>query len=135
MVGGVSIAWVPVIVEMQGAQMFYYIQEVTDYLTPPIASLFLISVLWHCCNETGAFWGGMVRFTLGASHLGLAFIYCEPQCDRPDERPFFIKDVHFMYVAAVLFWVSGLVAVIVSLCTPPPKKAQIRNTTLWGFNR
>lgn len=131
----VSIAWVPVIIEMQGGQMFYYIQEVTDYLTPPIASLFLISILWHRCNETGAFWGGMVGFALGALRLGLAFIYREPHCDQPDERPFFIKDVHFMYVAAILFWVSGFVAVIVSLCTPPPKKEQIRNTTLWGFNR
>lgn len=132
---GVSIAWVPVIIAMQGGQMFYYIQEVTDYLTPPIASLFLISILWHRCNESGAFWGGMVGFALGASRLGLAFIYREPHCDQPDERPFFIKDVHFMYVAAILFWVSGLVAVIVSLCTPPPKKEQIRNTTLWGFHR
>lgn len=131
----VSIAWVPVIIEMQGGQMFYYIQEVSDYLTPPIAALFLLGVLWHRCNETGAFWGGMVGFTLGVSRLGLTFIYREPYCDQPDERPFFIKDVNFMYVAAILFWGSGIVAVIVSLCTPPPKKEQIRNTTLWGVNR
>lgn len=131
----VSIARVPVVIEMQGGQMFYYIQEVTDYLTPPIASLFLISILWRRCNETGAFWGGMVGFALGASRLGLAFIYREPHSDQPDERPFFIRDVHFMYVAAILFCVSGFVAVVVSLCTPPPTKGQIRNTTLWGFNR
>lgn len=131
----VSIAWVPVIIEMQGGQMFYYIQEVSDYLTPPIASLFLLGILWHRCNETGAFWGGMVGFALGASRLGLSFVYREPHCDQADERPFYIKDVNFMYVAAILFWVSGLVAVIVSLCTPPPKKEQIRNTTLWGINR
>ncbi|TNM94372.1 hypothetical protein fugu_002548 [Takifugu bimaculatus] len=131
----ISIAWVPVIIEMQGGQMFYYIQEVSDYLTPPIAALFLLGILWHRCNETGAFWGGMVGFTLGVSRLGLAFVYREPYCDQPDERPYFIKDVNFMYVAAILFWVSGIVAVIVSLCTPPPKKEQIRNTTLWGFNR
>lgn len=131
----VSVAWVPVVIEMQGGQMFYYIQEVTDYLTPPVASLFLISILWRRCNETGAFWGGMVGFALGASRLGLAFIYREPRCDQPDERPFFIKDVHFMYVAAILFWLSGFVAVIVSLCTPPPKKEQIRNTTVWGVHR
>ncbi|CAG06669.1 unnamed protein product [Tetraodon nigroviridis] len=131
----VSIAWVPVIIEMQGGQMFYYIQEVTDYLTPPIATMFLISILWHRCNETGAFWGGIVGFALGAARLVLSYIYREPRCDQPDERPFFIKDVHFMYVAAILFWVSGVVAVIVSLCTPPPKKEQIRNTTLWGFLR
>ncbi|XP_022621320.1 sodium/myo-inositol cotransporter-like [Seriola dumerili] len=131
----ISIAWVPVIIEMQGGQMFYYIQEVSDYLTPPIAALFLLGVLCHRCNETGAFWGGMVGFALGALRLVLAFVYREPHCDQPDERPSFIKDVHFMYVAAILFWVSALVTVVVSLCTPPPRREQIRTTTLWGLNK
>ncbi|XP_042260564.1 sodium/myo-inositol cotransporter-like [Thunnus thynnus] len=131
----ISIAWVPVIIEMQGGQMFYYIQEVSDYLTPPIAALFLLGILWHRCNETGAFWGGMVGFTLGALRLVLALVYREPRCNQPDERPAFIKDVHFMYVAGILFWVSALVTVIVSLCTPPPGKEQIRTTTLWGLNK
>ncbi len=38
-----------------------------------------------------------------------------------------------MYVAAVLFWVSGLVTVVVSLCTDPPSREQIATTTLWGL--
>ncbi|KAM9835951.1 sodium/myo-inositol cotransporter-like [Aulostomus maculatus] len=131
----ISIAWVPVIIEMQGGQMFYYIQEVSDYLTPPVAALFLLGVLCHRCNETGAFWGGMVGFILGALRLLLAFVYREPHCSQPDTRPSFIRDVHFMYVAAILFWVSALVTIIVSLCTPPPRKEQIRTTTLWGLNK
>ncbi|XP_070711536.1 sodium/myo-inositol cotransporter-like [Pempheris klunzingeri] len=131
----ISIAWVPVIIEMQGGQMFYYIQEVSDYLTPPIAAIFLLGVLWHRCNEKGAFWGGIIGFTLGALRLLLAFVYREPHCNEPDTRPSFIKDVHFMYVAVILFWVSALVTVVVSLCTPPPKKQQIRTTTLWGLNQ
>lgn len=131
----ISIAWVPVIIEMQGGQMFYYIQEVSDYLTPPIAALFLLGVLWHRCNETGAFWGGMVGFVLGALRLVLAFAYREPTCNQPDERPSFIKDVHFMYVAVILFWVTALVTIVVSLCTPPPTKEQIKTTTLWGLNK
>ncbi|KAM9328450.1 sodium/myo-inositol cotransporter-like [Pholidichthys leucotaenia] len=131
----ISIAWVPIIIEMQGGQMFYYIQEVSDYVTPPIAAIFLLGVLWKRCNEVGAFWGGIVGFVLGTVHLILAFIYREPQCDKPDERPSFIKNVHFMYVAAILFWLSALVAVIMSLCTAPPKEGQIRTTTLWGLNQ
>ncbi|XP_034534020.1 sodium/myo-inositol cotransporter-like [Notolabrus celidotus] len=131
----VSIAWVPVIIEMQGGQMFYYIQEVVDYLTPPIAALFLLSVLWKRCNETGAFWGSVVGFVLGATRLILALVYREPLCNQPDERPSFIKDIHFMYVAAILFWLSALVTIVVSLCTPPPRKEQILTTTLWGLNR
>ncbi|MEQ2174054.1 hypothetical protein GOODEAATRI_003864 [Goodea atripinnis] len=131
----ISIAWVPVIIEMQGGQMFYYIQEVCDYLTPPVAAQFLLGILWHRCNETGAFWGGVVGLSLGALRLILGFVYREPHCDQPDERPSFIKDIHFMYVAAFLFWVSALVIVVVSLYTPPPEKEQIGTTTLWGLKQ
>ncbi|KAJ3582029.1 hypothetical protein NHX12_015968 [Muraenolepis orangiensis] len=131
----VSIAWVPVIIEMQGGQMFYYIQEVCNYLTPPIAALFLLGVIWRRCNETGAFWGAMTGLTLGLLRLGLAFVYRKPHCDQPDERPAFIKDVHFMYVAAILFWVSALVTVVLSLCTAPPSLDRVRTTTLWGLHQ
>ncbi|KAJ8350170.1 hypothetical protein SKAU_G00253000 [Synaphobranchus kaupii] len=131
----ISIAWVPVIIEMQGGQMYMYIQEVAGYLTPPVAALFLLGVLWKRCNEAGAFWGGVTGFVLGSIRLVLAFVYREPPCDRPDNRPAFISGVHYMYVAAGLFWVSGLVAVVVSLCTPPPSEEQVLRTTLWGLRR
>ncbi|KAG9271030.1 sodium/myo-inositol cotransporter [Astyanax mexicanus] len=129
----ISIAWVPVIIEMQGGQMYLYIQEMAGYLTPPIAALFLLGVFWKRCNETGAFWGGMTGFVLGTLRLLLGFIYREPKCDQPDERPLFITHVHYMYIAAGLFWASGLVTVVVSLCTPPPTKERIQRTTVWGL--
>ncbi|XP_044072454.1 sodium/myo-inositol cotransporter-like [Siniperca chuatsi] len=129
----ISIAWVPVIIEMQGGQTYLYIQEVAGYLTPPIAALFLLGVFWKRCNERGAFWGGMTGFTFGALRLILAFIYRQPPCDQPDDRPAFIISVHYMYFAAGLFWISGLVAVVVSLCTSPPDEEQVRTTTVWGL--
>ncbi|XP_072542474.1 sodium/myo-inositol cotransporter [Salminus brasiliensis] len=129
----ISIAWVPVIIEMQGGQMYLYIQEMAGYLTPPIAALFLLGVFWKRCNETGAFWGGMTGFVLGTTRLILGFVYREPRCDQPDERPAFITHVHYMYIAAGLFWASGLVAVGVSLCTPPPSKEKVQRTTVWGL--
>ncbi|CAO2632403.1 Sodium/myo-inositol cotransporter [Lemmus lemmus] len=128
----ISIAWVPIIVEMQGGQMYLYIQEVADYLTPPVAALFLLAIFWKRCNEQGAFYGGMAGFVLGAVRLILAFTYRAPECDQPDNRPGFIKDIHYMYVATALFWITGLITVIVSLLTPPPTKDQIRTTTFWS---
>ncbi|XP_028937800.1 sodium/myo-inositol cotransporter [Ornithorhynchus anatinus] len=128
----VSIAWVPIIVEMQGGQMYLYIQEVADYLTPPVAALFLLAIFWKRCNEQGAFYGGLTGFVLGAVRLTLAFAYRAPECDQPDTRPALVRDVHYMYVAAALFWVTGLVAVAVSLLTPPPTPEQIRTTTFWS---
>ncbi|XP_057707598.1 sodium/myo-inositol cotransporter [Corythoichthys intestinalis] len=129
----VSIAWVPVIIEMQGGQTYLYIQEVAGYLTPPVAALFLLGVFWKRCNETGAFWGGVTGFVLGSARLVLAFAYRRPRCDQPDDRPAFLVNIHYMYVAAALFWISGGVAVAVSLLTPPPDEEQIRTTTVWGL--
>ncbi|KAK5617731.1 Sodium/myo-inositol cotransporter [Crenichthys baileyi] len=131
----ISIAWVPVVIEMQGGQTYLYIQEVAGYLTPPIAALFLLGVFWKRCNETGAFWGGMTGFTLGAIRLILAFLYRQPRCDQPDDRPFFIVHIHYMYVSAGLFWISGLVAVVVSLCTSAPDDEQVRTSTIWGLRK
>ncbi|NWV51528.1 SC5A3 protein, partial [Daphoenositta chrysoptera] len=129
----ISIAWVPIIVEMQGGQMYLYIQEVADYLTPPVAALFLMAIFWKRCNEQGAFYGGMAGFVLGAIRLILAFFYRAPECDQPDTRPGFIKNIHYMYVATALFWVTGVVTVVVSLLTPPPTKEQVRTTTFWAL--
>ncbi|NXS31411.1 SC5A3 protein, partial [Pomatostomus ruficeps] len=131
----ISIAWVPIIVEMQGGQMYLYIQEVADYLTPPVAALFLMAIFWKRCNEQGAFYGGMAGFILGAIRLVLAFFYRAPECDQPDTRPSFIKNVHYMYVATGLFWITGVVTVVVSLLTPPPTKEQVRTTTFWALRK
>ncbi|KAM8855895.1 sodium/myo-inositol cotransporter isoform 1-T3 [Spinachia spinachia] len=128
----ISIAWVPVIVEMQGGQTYLYIQEVAGYLTPPIAALFLLGVFWKRCNEKGAFCGAMTGFALGVTRLILAFAYRRPRCDQPDDRPAFIVKIHYMYVATGLFWITCLVVVVVSLCTPPPDEEQVRTTTFWG---
>ena len=48
---GVAIAWVPVVKETQGGQVFIYIQEITDYLAPPVAGVFLVAIFWPRCNE------------------------------------------------------------------------------------
>ncbi|TNN53524.1 Sodium/myo-inositol cotransporter [Liparis tanakae] len=129
----ISIAWVPVIIEMQGGQTYLYIQEVAGYLTPPIAALFLLGVFWKRCNEMGAFCGGMAGLALGIARLVLAFVYRQPRCDQPDDRPAFIANIHYMYFASGLFWISGLVAVVVSLCTAPPDEEQVRTATFWGL--
>ena len=47
----ISVAWIPVVKETQGGKIFIYIQEVTDYLAPPVAIVFLLGIFWPRCNE------------------------------------------------------------------------------------
>ena len=46
-----AIAWVPVVKENQGGQVFIYIQEISGYLSPPVCAVFLLGLLWKRCNE------------------------------------------------------------------------------------
>lgn len=79
--------------------MYLYIQEVADYLDAQLQPCSFWRFSWKRCNEQGAFYGGMAGFILGAVRLTLAFcLLVLPECDQPDNRPVFIKDIHYMYV-------------------------------------
>ena len=36
---------------LQGGQLFLSIQEISGYLSPPIAAVFMIGMFWTRCNE------------------------------------------------------------------------------------
>lgn len=127
----ISIAWIPVIEEMQGGHLFIYIQSVSAYLAPPIAAVYLLAVLWPRLNEKGAFWSLILSFFLGLFRMILDVVYKEPECGEPDYRPFIVRNVHYMYMAMILFSVTSLVAVVISLSTEPPSELQLIRTTYW----
>ena len=71
----------------------------------------------------GAFWGLMAGFVAGIVRLVLIFVYRPPEhCGLEDTRPAILKDVHYMYFAMLLFWLTFIVTVIVSLLTKPPEE-------------
>ena len=94
----IGILWIPIIQSMQGAQLYIYIQSVAAYLSPPIAAVYLIAVLWKKANEKGAFWSLMVGMLVGVIRMILDFVYVQPPCGEVDDRPMIIKDVasHFL---------------------------------------
>ena len=47
----IGICWVPIITEFQGGQLFIYIQAISAYLAPPVASVYLIAIFWKRSNE------------------------------------------------------------------------------------
>ncbi|XP_023933473.1 sodium/myo-inositol cotransporter isoform X2 [Lingula anatina] len=128
----VAVAWVPVVKEMQGGQVFIYIQEVTNYLAPPVAAIFILGVVWPRINEQGVFWALMVALLTGVTRLVLVFIWPGAQkCGDVDDRPAIIKDFQYMYFAMLLFWMTVIVAAIVSYCTEAPEEKRLIRTTFW----
>jgi len=126
---GVSIAWIPLIQQMMGGQLYLYIQSIAAYLSPPIAVVYCMAILWPRTNEQGAFWGLMFGLIVGMARMICQFSYREPLCmEDAQPIPIFLA-IHYMYFAAVLFFSTGLVTIIVSLFTPPTEAYRLARTT------
>ncbi|VDN98687.1 unnamed protein product [Rodentolepis nana] len=131
---GLSIIWVPVIQSMQGGQLYIYIQSIAGFLSPPIAAVYVMALMWKRNNELGAFTGLIYGFVIGIVRMILSFIYADPICGEPDNRPWIVAKVHYMYFAMFSFFSTGLVMCLVSLASYPPTEEQIRGLTFWTRN-
>nr|XP_020015322.1 sodium/myo-inositol cotransporter 2 isoform X2 [Castor canadensis] len=125
----VSILWIPVVQASHGGQLFIYIQAISSYLQPPVAVVFIMGCFWKRTNEKGAFSGLILGLLLGLVRLVLDFIYAQPRCDQPDERPAVVKDVHYLYFSMVLSSTTLITVCTVSWFTEPPSKEMVSRLT------
>lgn len=79
----------------------------------------------------------MVGFAIGILRFGLEFGYFKPACGSglPDERPAFVKhfvdDIHYLHYGALLFLITGLITIIISLLTEPIPEEKLYRLTYW----
>uniref|UniRef100_A0A2K5ZN75 Solute carrier family 5 member 2 n=1 Tax=Mandrillus leucophaeus TaxID=9568 RepID=A0A2K5ZN75_MANLE len=107
----------------QGGQLFDYIQAVSSYLAPPVSAVFVLALFLPRVNEQGAFWGLIGGLLMGLARLIPEFSFGSGSCVQPSACPAFLCGVHYLYFAIVLFLCSGLLTLLVSLCTAPiPRK-------------
>ncbi|MBZ3878678.1 Sodium/nucleoside cotransporter [Sciurus carolinensis] len=119
----VSVAWLPVVQAAQGGQLFDYIQSVSSYLAPPVSAVFVLALFVPRVNEKGAFWGLIGGLLMGLARLIPEFSFGSGSCVKPSACPALICRVHYLYFAIMLFICSGLLTLIISLCTEPiPQK-------------
>ena len=136
----ISIIWIPIIQASQGSQLFNYIQSITSSLAPPICSVYLLAIFWPRTNEPGAFWGLMVGLVIGLVRFVLEFSSSQPACgDFDAAQPaqwwqLIVGEVHYLHFGLILWFISGLVAVVVSLLTPAPPPDSLARLTWWTRN-
>ncbi|XP_029683760.1 sodium/glucose cotransporter 4-like isoform X1 [Takifugu rubripes] len=128
----VSLLWIPVIQASNSGQLFDYLQSVTSFLVPPIAAVFLLAIFWPRANEPGAFWGLIVGLVVGLTRMILEFSNSYPACGQDDLRPAVLARVHYLYFAMILFSVSCIVIVTVSLATAPIAEEHLYRLTWWS---
>uniref|UniRef100_A0A8C8S2M6 Sodium/mannose cotransporter SLC5A10 n=1 Tax=Pelusios castaneus TaxID=367368 RepID=A0A8C8S2M6_9SAUR len=131
----ISVLWIPILQSSSSGQLYIYIQSVTSCLAPPITAVFALAVFWRRTNEQGAFCGLMLGLAIGLARLGLEFAYPSPRCGVPDERPFLVRNVHYLHFAIVLCALTAVAVVGISLLGSPPAESQIKNLTWWTIPR
>uniref|UniRef100_A0AAR2JU45 Sodium/glucose cotransporter 1 n=1 Tax=Pygocentrus nattereri TaxID=42514 RepID=A0AAR2JU45_PYGNA len=116
---GISIAWIPIVQTAQSGQLFDYIQSVTSYLAPPIAAVFTLAIFCKRVNEQGAFYGLLIGLAIGLARMLTEFAYGTGSCVQPSNCPDIICGVHYLYFGLILFGISLIVVLGISLMTKP----------------
>lgn len=106
-----AILWAPLISNFRS--VFAYLQTIFSYAVPPVVALFLAGMFWERANARG----GVVGIVVGVGLGVVAFTLIE-----------FVGlfQLHFLYMAPVLFVASLLGIVLGSLSAPAPDPSAIR---------
>jgi SSS family solute:Na+ symporter len=121
-----GILWVPFI-KYLSTEVYIYLQSVQAYISPPIAAVFLIGVLWPRANRYGAIWALASGAVLGAARFVLELNRSSPLAQASFIRP--LVEMNFLHFAIVLFAMSTALLVGVSLATSPDSLTRLRGLT------
>jgi solute:Na+ symporter, SSS family len=123
---GLGILWVPFI-RYLSAEVYIYLQSVQAYISPPIAAVFLFGVFWPRANRYGAITALATGAVLGSARFLLELNRDSAIAQSSLIAPF--VTMNFLHFAVVLFAVSSVLLVAVSLSTEAPALARLRGLT------
>ncbi|KAL5015928.1 hypothetical protein ScPMuIL_005517 [Solemya velum] len=128
----VAVVWIPIVQHV--SELFHYIQAITSFLAPPVCAVYVLAIFWKRTNEKGAFWGLMVGLVVGLIRFGWEYAYTVPPCGREDEdtRPDIIKKVHYLHFGILLWGISSIVTICISLLTKPIADKHLHRLTFWS---
>jgi SSS family solute:Na+ symporter len=119
-----GLAWIPFMKLISG-QIYTYLQSVQAYISPPIAAVFLVGLLWHRANAAGAIAALATGFVLGFGRLIL-----ELNAPVGWELADAFARINFLHFAVLLFALSIVALVVVSLATARPEAAHVHSLTI-----
>jgi SSS family solute:Na+ symporter len=119
-----GLAWIP-FMKLISEQLYTYLQSVQAYISPPIAAIFLVGLLWPRANAKGAIAALAVGFVLGFGRLFLEL--SAPHAWAPAQA---LAEINFLHFAVLLFAISIVAMVGVSLASAPPDPRQLQDLTV-----
>jgi len=121
-----GILWVPFI-KYVSSEVYIYLQSVQAYISPPIAAVFLFGVFWPRANRHGAIAALASGAVLGGARFILELNRGSALAQLPLIAPF--VTMNFLHFAVVLFVISAVLIVAVSLAGERVTAAQLRGLT------
>ncbi|MGH8638785.1 MAG: sodium:solute symporter, partial [Burkholderiales bacterium] len=121
-----GILWVPFI-RYLSAEVYIYLQSVQAYISPPIAAVFLFGVFWPRANRYGAITALGTGAVLGSARFILELNRGSALAQAPLVSTF--VSMNFLHFAVVLFVVSAVLLVLVSLASEVPSLARLTGLT------
>jgi len=123
---GLGLAWIP-FMKYISPQLYIYLQSVQAYIAPPIAACFLFGVMSKRLTAPAALMTLLSGFVFGAARLGLELGKSHL---TPGGVWAWYAGINFLHFAALLFVVSTVILVVVSLATAAPSDAKVADLTM-----
>ncbi len=120
---GLGLLWIPLMKLISG-QLYQYLQSVQAYISPPIAAVFLLGVLWRRVNASGAMAALIAGFILGVGRL-----IAELNRDGLTGWMHTYATINFLHFAVLLFVICTAILILVSLATAPPPPEKVEGIT------
>jgi len=93
--------------------LYKSLQKISSYAIPPVVSFFLIGIFWKRANAIGAF----ITLVSGLSIGAVFFVLIEF---------LHLFQLHFLYVAVLLFIIAVIIQIISTLLTKKPDEEKVR---------
>src|SRR6185437_2095507 len=122
-----GILWVPFINGISD-KIFIYLQSVQAYIAPPITAVFLIGILWPRANGTAAISVLVIGFLLGA--VRFIFELVSKHYSMHNTFIEYVASINFLHFAIILFVISILLLIIISLLSEKPPMEKVKGLTL-----
>ncbi len=122
-----GLIWIPVMSRIGGGVMYQYLQNVQSYIAPPVATVFLLGILWKRTNAAAAITTLMTGLVLLVVRLG-SEIYYQPEIAAGTDvggMLFAFATINFAHMAIFLFLFSVALCISVTLMTDPPDYSRI----------
>lgn len=121
-----GLLWIP-FMKYISSQLYVYLQSVQAYISPPIAVVFLVGVLWKRANAQGALAALLTGFALGAARFVLEI--AQAGRDASDGLLHAFVTMNFLHFATLMFVICLGVLIGVSLAGAAPPHAKVAGLT------